>query len=75
MTHRCNVCKRTNNPRLSLNPEDTYMGRYYPDEREDGEICDECQEVINETLYEFEEDNGQLDLFDDNEEEQGDVRW
>lgn len=76
MTHRCNVCKRTNNPRLALNPEDVFMGRYLPDDRESGEICEECQEIITDTLSDFEEyDDDQLDLFDEDGEEQGDIRW
>lgn len=60
MVHKCNICDRTNAKYLTFLPEQFFAGPYFPDDRyDDKEICQECQDIINETLYpEEDEDDG-----------------
>lgn len=57
MIHRCNICHRVSSNALTLIPEQFFKGPYFDDPQKDGEICQECQDVINEDLYpEIEDD-------------------
>lgn len=77
MAHRCHICLRTDSPQLALNREDLYQGRYRKDERyPQDEICDECDDIINETLFEFDEDEETFEYDDDQDTiESGDRKW
>ncbi len=58
MAHRCHICDRTNDKRLTTVSEQYYKGPFHKDERyTDLDICEECQEAITETLYDYEDEN------------------
>lgn len=58
MAHRCHICDRSDDRKVSHSSEQVYHGSYYKDVRyPELEICEECVEAITETLYEDEEDD------------------
>ena len=58
MAHRCSVCDRTDDRKVTLIPDQFFSGPYLKDARYLGqELCQECVDSINESLYESEEDD------------------
>ncbi len=57
MAHRCSICDRVSDKRLTTYDEQYFNGKYHKDGRDSTkEICDECVEIINDVLYEDEQD-------------------
>jgi hypothetical protein len=60
MAHRCSICDRVSDKRITIHDEQLYRGKFHKDGRDNTkEICDECVEAINETLY---EDDGDVTI-------------
>lgn len=64
MAHRCAICDRTDNRANVLTTDQLYFGNYLKDTR-DGtkEICQECVDAINETIYEDDLDDEPISVF------------
>ncbi len=56
MHHRCNICNRTNVLEVTVIDEEYFRGPYFQDPHKDGELCQECIDVITNAVDEDEDE-------------------